>query len=71
MFRNILLAIPKRWLGPPQAPDQAAFTPGRTRLPAWLSGSRWSPVPAHPRGKKKAAKGRIPLMVPVDSPPHG
>jgi len=52
MFRDILLAIPKRWLGPPQAPNRAVSSPGRTRLAAWLSGSRWSPVSAHPRRKK-------------------
>lgn len=52
MFRDILLDIPKRWLGFPQALDRAASAPGRTRLPAWLLGSRWSPVSAHSRRKK-------------------
>jgi len=53
MFRDILLDIPKRWLGGPKPPDRAASAPGRTRFPAWLSGSRWSPVSAHPRRKKE------------------
>lgn len=50
MFRNILLAIPKRWLGSPQAPVEHAFRRG---FPAPVGR-----LFLHIRAEKRMAEGR-------------
>ena len=57
MFRNILLAIPKRWLGSPQAPDRAR------KRPVEHAFRRGFPAPVgrlflHIRAEKRMAEGR-------------
>lgn len=58
MFRNILLDIPKRWLGSPQAPDRAR------KRPVEHAFRRGFPTPVgrpflHFRAEKKNGHGAV------------